>query len=145
MPDHGYTQVIKKCDDKNAWDYEEWKAGKFIPTPNKLNIMKNLGFVFPENVETVEVKDVMKLAKKLTRQQYRARSSTTTTPKSQIQKNICKAILENGPICGNSLRVEWVPRQSGGIEMKKKDFCELHKSWAGRKQRESSKISPAAK
>ena len=73
MPDHGYTQVIKKSDDKNAWDYEEWKAGKFIPTPNKLNIMKKLGFIFPENVETVEVKDVMKLAKKLTRQQHGAR------------------------------------------------------------------------
>ena len=47
----------------------------------------------------------------------------------KIQKNICKAILENGLICGNSLRVEWVPRQTGGVEMKKKDFCELHKSW----------------
>ena len=35
--------------------------------------MKKLGFVFPENVETVEVKDVMKLAKKLTRQQHGAR------------------------------------------------------------------------
>ena len=34
--------------------------------------MKKLGFVFPENVETVEVKDVMKLAKELTRQQYGA-------------------------------------------------------------------------
>lgn len=70
FPNHGYTRVIKKCDDKNAWDYEDWKAGKFIPTPSKLNVMKKLGFVFPENVETVEVKDVMKLARELTRQQY---------------------------------------------------------------------------
>ena len=32
--------------------------------------MKNLGFVFPENVFTVEVKDVMKLAKDLTKKQF---------------------------------------------------------------------------
>ena len=46
-----------------------------------------------------------------------------------MEKHICKAILENGLICGNSIGLEWVPRQTGGVEMKTKDFCGLHKSW----------------
>ena len=66
--------------------------------------------VIPKEIENEEKSQIPLLSKK-------------------IQKNICKAILENGLICGNSLRVEWVPRQTGGVEMKKKDFCELHKSW----------------
>ena len=32
--------------------------------------MKKLGFVFPKNVFTVEVKDVMNLARELTKKQY---------------------------------------------------------------------------
>ena len=39
--------------EKNHRDYEAWKAGKFIPTPRKLQMMKEDGFVFPDNVETV--------------------------------------------------------------------------------------------
>ena len=69
FPNHGYTRVIKKCEDKNAWDYEDWKNGTFIPTPSKLKVMKNLGFKFPKNVETVLVKDVMAKAKYLTERQ----------------------------------------------------------------------------
>ena len=38
---------------KNARDYEAWKEGKFIPTPRKLQMMIEDGFVFPENVKTV--------------------------------------------------------------------------------------------
>ena len=75
FPKHGYNRVIKKSKDKNAWDYEDWKAGVFIPTPNKLNVMKNLGYVFPENVETVEVKDCMNYARELTKKQYCPRQS----------------------------------------------------------------------
>ena len=36
-----------------AMDYENWRAGHFIPTPEKLESMKKAGFVFPDNVETV--------------------------------------------------------------------------------------------
>ena len=39
--------------EKYAWDYEDWKAGKFIPTPARLKSMKKAGYAFPEFV-TVE-------------------------------------------------------------------------------------------
>ena len=66
--------------------------------------------VIPKEIENEEKSQIPLLSKK-------------------IQKNICKAILENGLICGNSIGLEWVPRQTGGVEMKKKAFCGLHKSW----------------
>ena len=52
-----------------ALDYENWKAGHFIPTPAKLESMKKAGFPFPDNVETVDVIDVMQKAPELTRNQ----------------------------------------------------------------------------
>ena len=34
---------------KMAMDYEDWRAGHFIPTTEKLESMKKAGFVFPDN------------------------------------------------------------------------------------------------
>ena len=62
---------MQKSKEKNARDYEAWKAGTFIPTPRKLQSMKEDGFVFPENVETVAPGGEMMLAKSLTNEQYR--------------------------------------------------------------------------
>ena len=64
---------MQKSKEKNARDYEAWKAGTFIPTPRKLQSMKEDGFVFPENVETVAPGGEMMLAKSLTNEQYRPR------------------------------------------------------------------------
>ena len=52
-PQHGYQRVQEKTYEKNARDYEAWKVGKFTPTPRKLQLMKDDGFVFPDNVKTV--------------------------------------------------------------------------------------------
>ena len=50
---HGFYNVQQRSKDKNARDYELWKEGKWLPTPRKLQIMREDGFLFPENQETV--------------------------------------------------------------------------------------------
>merc|ERR1719153_483206 len=50
---HGFYNVQQRSKDKNARDYELWKEGKWLPTPRKLQIMGEDGFLFPENQETV--------------------------------------------------------------------------------------------
>jgi len=50
---HGYYNVVKRGREKNERDYELWKEGKWLPTPRKLQMMKEDGFVFPENQQTV--------------------------------------------------------------------------------------------
>lgn len=70
-PNHGYHRVIQKSKEKNARDYEAWKSGTFIPTPRKLQSMKEDGFVFPKNIETVAPGAEMMLANSLTNEQYR--------------------------------------------------------------------------
>ena len=52
-PKHGYENVVERGREKNARDYEAWKEGKFVPTPRKLQMMIEDGFVFPDNVKTV--------------------------------------------------------------------------------------------
>ena len=70
-PNHGYHRVIQKSREKNARDYEAWKSGTFIPTPRKLQSMKEDGFVFPKNIATVAPGAEMMLANSLTNEQYR--------------------------------------------------------------------------
>jgi hypothetical protein len=53
FPQHGFLRVQQKSKEKNARDYEAWKAGTFTPTPRKLEMMKEDGFKFPDDVETV--------------------------------------------------------------------------------------------
>jgi len=53
LRNHGYYNVQKRTKEKNARDYELWKEGKWLPTPRKLQIMKEDGFIFPDNQETV--------------------------------------------------------------------------------------------
>lgn len=62
-PQHGYYRLQQKSKEKNARDYEAWKTGNFIPTPRKLQLMKEDGFIFPENVETVPPGSEMMVSK----------------------------------------------------------------------------------
>lgn len=50
--------------------------------------------------------------------------------KSSSAKNVCKAPVHGGGICGKNVQVEWRPRQTGGVEMRAKNFCDEH---AGKK------------
>ena len=52
-PQHGYNRVCTKTKEKNERDYELWLAGKFTPTPRKLEMMRADGLQFPDNVKTV--------------------------------------------------------------------------------------------
>ena len=46
--------------------------------------------------------------------------------KSSGAKNVCKAPIHGGGICGKNVQVEWRPRQTGGVEMRAKNFCDEH-------------------
>ena len=50
--------------------------------------------------------------------------------KSSSAKNVCKAPVYGGGNCGKNVQVEWRPRQTGGVEMRAKNFCDEH---AGKK------------
>ena len=48
-------------------------------------------------------------------------------PEKNSAKNVCKApIYAKGGICGKNVQVEWRPRQTGGVEMRAKNFCDEH-------------------
>ena len=63
FPQHGYHRLQQKSKEKNARDYEAWKTGNFIPTPRKLQLMREDGFIFPDNVETVPPGSEMMVSK----------------------------------------------------------------------------------
>ena len=62
-PQHGYQNVQNRGREKNARDYEAWKEGKFIPTPRKLQMMREDGYAFPDDVKTVPPGSDMNLVK----------------------------------------------------------------------------------
>ena len=51
FPFHGYERYLVQCSEKNARDYEAWKCGTFVPTKRKLQLMKEDGYLFPDDVQ----------------------------------------------------------------------------------------------
>ena len=61
-PDHGNGIYEHKTIEKGNRDYLCWLMGTFVPTPRKLDVMKRIGFRFPEFVKTVPSKSDVKLS-----------------------------------------------------------------------------------
>lgn len=53
LPKHGWEECKEKALEKNLRDYEAWKEGQFVPTARKLQKMREDGFEFPEDVQTI--------------------------------------------------------------------------------------------
>merc|ERR1712061_515022 len=53
LPQHGKAKTERKNLEREFRDYLCWLAGDYVPTPSKLTIMKNMGFVFPIDTPTV--------------------------------------------------------------------------------------------
>ena len=56
---HGHELQSERFFLKNKRDYELWKLGKFVPSARKLQIMKDDGFVFPDNVKVASKNEMM--------------------------------------------------------------------------------------
>lgn len=61
---HGYYNVIQRGEEKNRRDYELFKIGSWLPTPRKLQMMREAGYYFPENQKTVPAGSDMKKIKR---------------------------------------------------------------------------------
>merc|ERR1719508_401947 len=54
FPEHGVKETQRRQHLRDIRDYKAWLDGTFVPTSRKVQQLQEYGFIFPENVKTVD-------------------------------------------------------------------------------------------
>jgi len=54
FPEHGLAETKRRQHLRDVRDYKAWLDGTFVPTSRKVQQLQEYGFIFPENVKTVD-------------------------------------------------------------------------------------------